>query len=390
MLAIIAGLAIEVNASDLHIEPSDESVKLRYRIDGVLHDISELPKQAYPSLLSEVKIISGFATNIKVPTIDGRFVVFMDNKRYDCRVSIISSGFGETIVVRLLSADASRLELDKLGLATYTKKKIDEATKKTKGIIVTTGPTGSGKTTTLYSLINKLNRPDVKIITVEDPIEYQMDGVMQTQINKNQGYTFSVAMRSLLRQNPNILMIGEIRDEETANIAIEAAMTGHLVLSTIHANSAASAISRFVGLGMSRDMIANAIEYSIGQRLARRICSHCKQEYIPEPDVLAEVKKMLEPIKNNPEVKVPEKLTFYHGVGCEHCSNLGYKGRIGLYEVIAMIPQIQTMIKNNPSATDLEIEKVAVENGTITIMQDGILKALEGLTSLEEVFRVAK
>jgi type II secretory ATPase GspE/PulE/Tfp pilus assembly ATPase PilB-like protein len=221
---------------------------------------------------------------------------------------------------------------------------------------------------------------------VEDPIEYQLPGVMQTQIDEERGYTFASAMRSLLRQNPNIMMIGEIRDNETAKISIEAAMTGHLVLSTIHANSAAGAISRFTGLGLERQALANAIEFTIGQRLVRRLCPYCKKIAVLEPADLKRVQEVLASIKN-PEIKLPEKLEFYHGVGCPKCNNLGYKGRLGLYEAITMSSEIQKLIQAE-TVTDTEIEAVAIKNGMVTMLQDGLLKAAAGETSLEEVFRV--
>jgi type II secretory ATPase GspE/PulE/Tfp pilus assembly ATPase PilB-like protein len=236
-------------------------------------------------------------------------------------------------------------------------------------------------------MLNQLNKPDIKIITVEDPIEYQLPGIMQTQIDEAQGYTFASAMRSLLRQNPNIMMIGEIRDEETAKIAIEASTTGHLVLSTIHANSAAGAISRFSGLGVDRQALANSLEFSIGQRLVRRICPHCKQTHDVSPEDLNKVKEELDKIKN-PAIKIPEKLTFYKGVGCEQCGQLGYKGRLGLYETIEMTPSIRQIIQGD-KITDYQIEEEAIKNGMITMLQDGILKALAGETTLEEVFRVS-
>jgi len=325
---------------------------------------------------------------VKRATFDGRFSIYLpDTHKIDCRLSIISGGYGETIVVRLLSSSAASLDLKKLGVTNFALETMQRAMKKNKGIIITTGPTGSGKTTTLYSMLNQLNQPDVKIITVEDPIEYQLPGIMQTQIDEAAGYTFVSAMRSLLRQNPNIMMIGEIRDSETAKIAIEASMTGHLVLSTIHANSAAGAISRFAGLGVERQALANSIEFSIGQRLARRICPYCKQEAeVSESDV-EKAKQIIKSI-NNPALVIPDKLIFYRSSGCDHCGQIGYKGRIGLYETIEMTPDIRQIIQNE-KVTDYEIEQAAIKNGMITMLQDGILKALAGETSLAEVWRVS-
>jgi type II secretory ATPase GspE/PulE/Tfp pilus assembly ATPase PilB-like protein len=353
-----------------------------------MHDVASLPKTSYLPLLSEIKILAGTPTNVKKATFDGRFSVYLPaDRKIDCRLSIISGGYGESIVIRVLSSSAAKLEMEKLGITSVALDSMNRAMKKNKGIIITTGPTGSGKTTTLYSMLNKLNQPDIKIITVEDPIEYQLSGVMQTQIDEAGGYTFASAMRSLLRQNPNIMMIGEIRDEETAKIAIEAAMTGHLVLSTIHANSAAGAIARFVGLGVDRQALANSMEFSIGQRLVRRICPDCKKEIKISPENLERVKTILAEIKN-PNVNIPQELKFYHGEGCEKCGNLGYKGRLGLYETIEMTPPIRKIIQSD-KITDYEIEQEAIKNGMVTILQDGVIKALAGDTTLEEVFRVS-
>jgi len=388
LIGLTMGLAAQRDAGDIHIEPTENNVKVRFRIDGIMHDILTLPKTSYLPLISEIKILAGTPTNIKKATFDGRFSIYLpEKKKIDCRLSIISGGYGETIVIRLLSTSAANLDMEKLGITSTSLTAMQNAMKKNRGIIITTGPTGSGKTTTLYSILNKLNKPDVKIITVEDPIEYQLAGVMQTQIDEAHGYTFASAMRSLLRQNPNIMMIGEIRDAETAKIAIEASMTGHLVLSTIHANSAASAVSRFSGLGVDRQALANSMEFAIGQRLVRRICPHCKQVHEVNPEDLKRVKEALKAI-NNPAVKIPEQLTFYKGAGCDKCGQIGYKGRIGLYETIEMIPEIRKIIQEE-KITDYEIEQIAIKNGMVTMLQDGILKALAGETALEEVFRVA-
>jgi len=388
LITIIISLAVKSEAGDLHIEPTETDVKIRLRIDGVMHDVLRLSKEHYLPVLGEIKLLSGFVTNVKQATMDGRFAIFLGSSKMDCRVSIISGGYGETIVIRLLSGKEGALNMDVLGIEDYSLQVLTESMKKTKGIIITTGPTGSGKTTTLYSILKTLNKSDVKIITVEDPIEYQMEGIIQTQINAEQGYTFAAAMRSLLRQNPNIMMIGEIRDEETAKVAIEAALTGHLVLSTIHANSASGAISRFLGLGVDRQQLANSIECSVGQRLARKICLGCRQETTVEPAVLAEAKTILAQIKN-PVVKVPTDVKFFKGVGCDKCNFIGYKGRVGLYETIGANPEIGKAIQN-PAFSDYDIEQEAIKNGMITMLQDGVLKALKGETTIDEVFRVCK
>ncbi|MEI7452156.1 MAG: GspE/PulE family protein [Candidatus Falkowbacteria bacterium] len=389
IIKVIMALGVKSEAGDMHIEPTEHDVKFRFRIDGVMHDILSLSKEHYTGFLGEIKIMCGFATNVRRATMDGRFAIFMGKDKIDCRVSVISGGYGETVVIRLLSSKGEALDMTKMGIDNYSLKAILGAAQKTKGIIITTGPTGSGKTTTLYSLLKHLNTSNVKIITVEDPIEYQMEGLIQTQIDTEKGYTFAVAMRSLLRQNPNIMMIGEIRDNETASIAIEAALTGHLVLSTIHANSASGAISRFIGLGVERAQFANAIECAIGQRLVRKLCPYCKAETTLDDATMAEVKTILAEIKN-PDAVVPETLKFYKAVGCEKCNKIGYKGRLGLYEVMVVDPEIQKAIQD-PNSSDYDVERLAVERtGMVTMMQDGILKALRGDTSVEEVFRVSK
>jgi type II secretory ATPase GspE/PulE/Tfp pilus assembly ATPase PilB-like protein len=386
LINLVMALGVTSSAGDIHIEPTETDVKIRFRIDGVLHDIISLPKTSYLPLLSEIKILAGAPTNIKRATFDGRFSVYLPDHKMDCRLSIIAGGYGETIVIRLLSSDGANLDMDKLGITSIALTALQEAMKKTRGIIITTGPTGSGKTTTLYSILKQLNKPDVKIITVEDPIEYQLPGIIQTQIDEERGYTFAAAMRSLLRQNPNIMMIGEIRDSETAKVAIEASLTGHLVLSTIHANTAAGAISRLVGLGLDRQTLANSIEFTIGQRLVRRLCPYCKHPAEIAATDLETVKKILGQI-NNPAVVIPTQLTFYDSTGCDKCSQIGYKGRLGLYETITMTPDIQKLILVD-NVTDFDIEGASVKNGSLTMAQDGLLKALAGDTSLKEVLKV--
>ncbi|OGF26214.1 hypothetical protein A2331_01905 [Candidatus Falkowbacteria bacterium RIFOXYB2_FULL_34_18] len=389
IINLMLGTAIEFNTGDVHIEPSDDGVKIRFRIDGILHDVATLPKNNYLPLLSEIKILSGFPTNIKRATWDGRFSVKLPKEKIDCRISIISGGYGETVVIRLLNNQASALNMEKLGLEPYALIPIKKSISATKGMIITTGPTGSGKTTTLYSLLNAINNSNIKIITIEDPIEYHMDGVMQTQIDTDKGYTFAEALRSLLRQNPNVIMVGEIRDKETASVAIESSMTGHLVFSTIHANSAAGAIPRFIGLGIDKEMLINAINCTISQRLVRKICPRCRQETKIDSETLNEIKIILNSIHSKANIKIPERLKFYKGAGCEYCGGIGYRGRIGVYEVIEMLPEIQKIIQN-PSVTNYDIEQAAVAQGTVLMLQDGILKALKGETTIEEVFRVAK
>ncbi|MCK5416791.1 type II/IV secretion system protein [Candidatus Parcubacteria bacterium] len=389
MFAYIMAAALKSDSGDLHIDPIESGVKIRFRIDGIMYDIVSMGKEHYIPLLSKVKTLCGFPLNIKKPTYDGRFGIILKNGKRDCRVSIISGAYGETVVIRILADEANDLQMVNLGIRDVALKTIKRLLTKTKGIIITTGPTGSGKTTTLYSVLREINKPDIKIITIEDPIESRIDGVMQTQIDVDNGYTFKAAIRSLMRQNPDIIMVGEIRDNETAETAIMAAQTGHLVLSTIHSNNAAGAIARFVGLGVTRQALASSMECSIGQRLVRRVCKYCKKEYKLPAEIRKEVEEILESINKSIGVKIPKELKFYKGEGCERCNGLGYKGRLGLYEVIEMIPEIQKVIQS-PGATSYDIEQAAMKYGTITMAQDGILKALAGDTTVEEVFRVTK
>ena len=384
ILAVLVAAAVRTEASDVHIDPIDQGVRLRLRIDGILHDIANLGPEYYVPLIGQIKELAGFSIQDKQATYDGRFAIFMPDNRLDCRVSIITGGYGETAVLRILSQQAKNLHVEDLGIKSSTLESINNSITKTKGIVINTGPTGSGKTTTLYALLNKLNRPDLKIITIEDPIEYNLEGVMQTQIDEKVGYTFEAAIRSLMRQNPNVIMIGEVRDRETARAAIEAAMTGHLVLSTVHASSAAGAIARFYELGVERQLLASSIECSIGQRLVRKICPDCKSELSLDEKTLTEVKKALANLKLS-----TDELKFYHGKGCPSCGGIGYKGRIGLYEAITVDAEIKKLIIN-PGTIENDLETEAVKHGFVSVLQDGLLKALEGQTTVEEVFRVAK
>jgi general secretion pathway protein E len=387
LTAVMAG-AIVSKAADVHIDPIENGVKIRYRLDGILHDIITLGVEHYVPLIGEVKNLVGLSLSSKKPTFDGRFSLDLPTERMDCRVSLIVGGYGETVVIRLLSNQSIGLELTNLGLRNISLAAIEKAIRKTTGIIITTGPTGSGKTTTLYALLKQLNTSEVKIITIEDPIEYHLDGIMQTQIDTAGGYTFATAIRSLMRQNPNIIMIGEVRDEETAQIAIEASMTGHLVLSTIHANSAAGAIARFAGLGVERPMLASSLECSIGQRLVRKLCPKCRKLATISPERQNQIDLLWPALKNRPEVKLPDQPQFYEPVGCPECRGLGYKGRVGIYEVIVMTPELQKLIQQ-PLTTETEIEQLAISQGSLLMTHDGLLKAANGEISLEEIWRVA-
>jgi type IV pilus assembly protein PilB len=381
-----------LNVGDIHIEPEEKSVKIRYRMDGILQTIAEIPLNEYPSLLGSIKFLSGFSTEVRGGVMDSRFSIALEKPfanitdiKVDVRVSIILGGYGETVVMRLLNKSSVALDLEKLGIRKQNLEKILNETKKPNGVFLTTGPTGSGKTTTLYSALKVLNNPEVKIITVEDPIEYQLDGVLQTSVDDKEGYTFATALRALLRQNPDIMMIGEIRDEETANIAIQAALTGHSILSTLHTNDAAGSIQRLINMGVRSDDLATAVNALMAQRLVRKLCD-CKTEKHLNEEEIAKMKKVLESISEKSGVIIPAIEKVWEPNGCDKCNNIGYKGRTTISEVLVVDREIEELITQ--SASSAQIRDKAMENGMITMEQDGLLKVLEGETSLEEVERV--
>jgi len=388
LLITILGAAFKLGASDIHVEAEEEQIALRFRLDGVLHDAANLEKEVFRKLTSRIKLNSSLKINVTDKPQDGRFTIKLPKGDVDVRVSTMPSVYGESIVMRLLKQSREGLSLDSLGIQGDAYEKLQTEIGRPNGMIITTGPTGSGKTTTLYSVMHILNQPDVKIITLEDPVEYRMEGVIQSQIDRTHEYTFGKGLRSILRQDPDIAMVGEIRDLETADIAIQAALTGHLMLSTIHTNSAAGAIPRFLSMGVKPFLLAPALNCVIGQRLTRRLCQDCKKPLTLPPDVQKQVEEIIAgmPEKEKGEVSAKERV-FYGPGGCEKCHGLGYKGRVGIYEIFVMNPEIEQMILGG-QVSEYEIEKVAVGNGMVTMVQDGLIKALEGLTSLEEVFRV--
>jgi type IV pilus assembly protein PilB len=389
---IVFAAASILHTGDIHIEPGPADVKIRFRIDGILQTILTFPLSEYPNILGEIKILSGVKTEVREGVIDSRFTIKFDEeipdiqeKSVDVRVSIILGGYGETVVMRLLSKASQELDINKLGINEQNKKKILTEISKPNGVFLNTGPTGSGKTTTLYSIINILNKPEVKIITVEDPIEYQIEGILQTPTNDKEGYTFSTALRALLRQNPDIMMIGEIRDDETAQIAVQAALTGHVVLSTIHTNDAVGAVQRMLNMGVSPSDIASAVNAFMAQRLVRKLCD-CKEEISPTLEEKEKIEIVLKTISSKAGVEVPAIGKIYKPKGCEKCNNLGYKGRTTISEIFVLDRTIKELI--NHSASTTELSDKAVENGMLTMAQDGILKVLNGETTMEEVARV--
>ncbi len=389
--------ALDLRSSDIHIEPEENTVRIRYRVDGVLRQIVEYPHNIHPAVISRIKIMSNLKIDEQRIPQDGRCsVTSKDSRELDLRISTLPTVNGEKIVMRIQDRSRKIPDLPELGLQGRSLKFFEQALALPNGIILTTGPTGSGKTTTMYSALSRLNKIEVNILTIEDPVEIQMDGLNQSQVHPDINYTFANGLRTALRQDPNIIMVGEIRDRETTDIAIEAALTGHLVLSTIHTNSAVETLTRIDNMGVPPFLMASTIELIIAQRLVRKLCDKCKQPQTPDPEVLGLVKRAVTNLhfvdeKALAEEIEPEKLKalqFFQAVGCEACDRVGYLGRLGLYEIMRMNNDIRRLILTR--ASSLDIEKAAMKNGMINLEQAGILKALKGETSLEEIYRVAK
>jgi len=383
----ILEFSVKSRASDIHIEPEENRTKVRYRIDGILQEKLNLPKVIHEAVVSRIKIMSEMKIDEKRIPQDGRFTFTLGEEIVDLRVSTLPTVHGEKIVMRLLKKTGGLPSLNELGLRGPHLKDLEEAIAKPYGIILVTGPTGSGKTTTLYSVLSRLNKPSVNIVTLEDPVEYQIVGINQVQINPQAGLTFANGLRAFLRQDPNIILVGEIRDTETTQLAIQAALTGHLVFSTLHTNDSSTSIPRLIDLGGEPFLIASVLNASLAQRIVRRICTFCKQEYEPAAEVQENIKQVLGDLlpRQNGQ-NTPIKL--YKGKGCEHCDNTGYLGRIGIYELLKISSTINKMILKQ--ATAKEIEAQAKTEGMIIMKQDGYLKTLEGITTIEEVLRVAE
>lgn len=375
--------AVKSRASDIHLEPEEKGTRIRYRIDGILQEKFIMPKQFHDSLVSRVKILSGMKIDEKRIPQDGRFNFKAGSDEVDLRVSALPTIFGEKIVMRLLRKSGGVPKLPELGLRGRGLKNLEDAILRPHGIIIVCGPTGSGKTTTLYSILSRINTPRVNMITLEDPVEYQIPGVNQVQVNPGVGLTFASGLRSFLRQDPNIIMVGEIRDSETAGLAIQAALTGHLVFSTLHTNNASGALPRLLDMGAEPFLLASTMTCVVAQRVMRKIHEDCKYAYQPEPAVVADAKEVLGPL-----FQAKEPVNFYKGKGDAEDGNTGYMGRVGIFEVMPVSEKIGRLIlERAPSST---IEKQAREEGMITMKQDGYLKVLEGITTMEEVLRVAQ
>ncbi len=388
LLEIIFGAGMFYKSSDIHIEPEDHFVKLRFRVDGVLQDMLHISKDLQRTIVTRIKILSKLKLNVDNIPQDGRITFHYLGKAIDVRVSTLPSAYGEEIVMRLLGTGATSLKLKDLGFSDQALSVLERQLQKPNGMIITTGPTGSGKTTSLYAFLNQLNEPGVKIITLEDPVEYKLEGIVQTPIDHNVDFDFAKGLRAILRQDPDIVMVGEIRDQETAEVAMQAALTGHMVFSTLHTNDAAGAIPRLLNMGIKAFVVAPALSAVLAQRLVRRLCQTCKKPALLAPGVMEKIQYILKQIPADAGVKLPKDLQFYHASGCDQCRHLGYQGRVGIYEVLENTEAVQKLIlAENTSMA--EFKKIAVSQGMITMTQDGLLKALEGVTDVEEVFRVA-
>lgn len=388
LLEIILGAAIGIGASDVHIEPMQDHVELRFRLDGVLHIVTTFPATTYKQLNTRIKLLSGMKLTIAMNPQDGRFSAFLGETEINFRSSMIPGAYGESIVMRILNPKSIHVDLAALGISPSMYDIFTREIKKPHGMVLLTGPTGSGKTTTLYAFLQKIFSPEIKIITIEDPIEYHLPGITQTQVDHKKGYTFLEGLRSALRQDPDVIMVGEIRDPETAKIAVESALTGHLVFSTLHTNNASGVIPRLIDLEVNPKILVSALSLSIAQRLARTLCPECKYErpITPEEKIKVDTiwNRALAHNKPITSFGVTNTVsTLWSGKGCAHCNNTGYKGRIGVYEAIQMDESIEATISD--TSTERDIKKVADTQGTLDMAEDGLVKILQGLTDFAEV-----
>lgn len=387
----ILGAAFKLDASDVHIENEADKLAVRFRLDGVLHDAATLPKTAAKQLISRLKLTSSLKINITESPQDGRFTIKLSQYDVDVRVSTIPTLYGESVVMRLLRQTGQHITLDQLGIRGQALSVLKTEISRPNGMIIVTGPTGSGKSTTLYAVLTLLNKPGVKIITLEDPVEYRIEGVNQSQIDHTKDYTFAKGLRSILRQDPDVVMVGEIRDQETGDTAVQAALTGHLLLSTIHTNSAAGAIPRFLAMGVKPFLLAPALNCVIGQRLVRKVCEQCRQkttltDYSPEWQ--QKITTIIASLPEAERAKYPQP-TFYKAVGCAACNMVGYKGRVSICEIFSVSDTIEKLLGAGTVA-EVDIAAAARAEGMIFMVEDGILKALDGITTPEEVFRVTE
>lgn len=375
--------AVKSKASDIHIEPLNDKTRVRYRIDGILHEKIILPRGVHDALISRIKILSNLKIEEKRLPQDGRFSYISGKLIYDLRISTVPTIYGEKVVLRLLPKSANPPTMQELGLRGSALRNLENQVTRPHGIILICGPTGSGKTTTLYSILTRLSTSKVNVLTIEDPVEYQIPGANQVQANPQINLTFAMALRSFLRQDPNIMLVGEIRDTETAELAIQAALTGHEVFSTLHTNSAAGSLPRLLDMSVEPFLLASSINAAVGQRILRKICEHCRTSITPPPEVAENIHRVLGKLLDS-----QKQITLYKGTGCNECGHSGYSGRIGIFEVLVVSPKIMQLILERASTQD--VEQAAIAEGMITLKQDGYMKVLEGVTTLEEVLRVAE
>jgi len=385
IVTTVLEFALKYRASDIHIEPEEGKTRIRYRIDGILHEKLILPNTVHNALVSRIKVLSGLKIDEKRIPQDGRFNFRADNQEVDLRVSTLPTVHGEKVVMRLLRKTVKVPTLPELGLRGRALKNLEDSILRPHGIILICGPTGSGKTTTLYAVLSKINTVKVNIVTIEDPVEYQIPGVNQVQINPAAGLTFASGLRSFLRQDPNIIMVGEIRDRETTDLAIQASLTGHLVFSTVHTKSSSQAIPRLMDMGAEPFLLSSTLTAIVAQRICRLVCPECKEKYEPSPEVQKDIKETLGVLLPKSQ---SEKITLVRGKGCPECNGTGYFGRIGIFEVLPVTEKIARLVIER--AAGFDVEKTAVEEGMIKLKQDGYLKVVEGITTMEEVLRVAQ
>ncbi len=387
LLEIVLAGAMALRASDIHLEPGQSKGVLRFRIDGLLHAAyAEFTPTVYHSLITRIKLLSNLKLNVMDEAQDGRFTIDLENRDIEIRTSLIPSEYGETAVLRLLDPNALKVNLEELGWREDDLALVKAEMKKPNGLILNTGPTGSGKTTTLYAFLQYAFKPEIKIITVEDPIEYHLAGISQTQVDPEAGYTFASGLRSILRQDPNIILVGEIRDKETAEIAMNAALTGHVVFSTLHTNDAVGAIPRLVDLGAPANILGPSLSLVIAQRLVRVLCPHCKEPEEVDEKTAKKIGEFLEALPVRVERKQYAKPTIYRPKGCAKCGSLGYRGRTSIFELFTVTEMMENVIYKNP--TELELKRLAKEQGMVTMQEDGVLKVLGGITSFAEVERL--
>ena len=393
LLDVIVTGAAKTKSSDIHIEPAETEFLVRYRIDGILQDVVKLPIPQFKQLISRIKYLASLRMDISDQPQDGRITIDAGHEKIDLRISVMPSTWGESVVIRLLGQEKSILTLESLGVRPEALTAIKEAISKPYGMILTSGPTGSGKSSTLYAILMELNKPGVKIITLENPVEYRIEGIEQSQVKPGAGYEFADGLRASLRQDPDILMVGEIRDQETAEIAVQAALTGHLLISTIHANSAPAVFARLLEIGVKPFLLSGSINLIMAQRLVRKVCDKCKEKYNPRPEIWQEVRLAMVPIKARLSAAMQQIIdtpnpTLIHGKGCPECNQSGFHGRQLIIETLVPDETVETLIAKK--GTIPEFNKAAAAQGMITMEQDGLIKALQGITTIEEVWRVTR